>query len=405
MHFHLDPVGGIAGDMFAAAFIDLRPEYERGLQEEFEAAGLARHVQPRSWGHRDEALGGRRVEMRETNPVDVEPHRPYRDIRSYLEGTDLARPVLTRALAIFDLLAGAEGKVHDLEKEDVSFHEVGTWDSIADVVAAAWLIEAAGPATWSCAALPLGGGRVKTRHGTLPIPAPATVHLLEGYPVYQDGIEGERVTPTGAAILRHLSPDFTPLSGTARLLGSGFGFGSRKLPGTRNVLRVMALETDEQLRRDERLTACVFEVDDQTPEDLAVALERLRGVTGVLDVTQHPCMGKKSRLGAQVQILARADVLEAVLGACFHETTTLGVRWHPVRRAALRREELSRETTRGPVQVKRAFRSEGLVTEKAEIDGLARVADGHAGRERLRRRVEAGTSHASTPKTEDRDEE
>ena len=414
MHVQLDPVGGIAGDMFAAAVLDAWPEFEPALAAAFERAGLDAIATVERIDHADHALTGSRFAVYETGGTGrdrpardrhdpgngaghapVPPHHLYRDIRTLLDEADLDPGVQARALDMFARLAAAESAVHGVPVEDVSFHEVGAWDSIADVVCAAWLIERLG-ATWSCGPLPIGRGRADASHGRLPVPAPATVELLRGMVVSQDAHLGERVTPTGAAIVAHLAPSFEPLPGAMRLERSGTGFGTSRLPGTSNVLRLLAFDAPgsggdrpgASVQR-ERIAVCEFEIDDQTGEDLALALDRLRDLDGVLDVSSHAMHGKKGRIAAHVRLLSRIAAVDAVLESCFRETTTLGVRWYEVGRATLARESRTVTVEGRTVRVKSAYRPGGTTrTAKAEIDDLAPAAGGHAGRERLRASAE-----------------
>ena len=458
VHVHLDPVGGVAGDMFAAALLDAFPGRAEAL-----AAGLAKsrlheivtvrsepftdgvlrglrfHATPapgargivdtRTARHEDGHEDGHEHELGQdgaqdqgqgthghshhdaerhshhprpaghhsTHPHDnpagrhSHAHRRFADIRTWLRESRLPGPVTERATAIFTALAEAEAQVHGLAVADVTFHEVGAWDSIADIVCAAWLIDSLGPATWSCAPLPLGGGQVRTAHGLLPVPAPATVLLLRGMPVHHDGAGGERITPTGAAILRHLDPAFEPTGLAGRISRAGHGFGSRRVQGMSNVLRALVLDTSgaSSAWREETVGVCSFEVDDQTAEDLAVGLGRLRATDGVLDVVQTPAFGKKGRMVAGVRVLARPAARERVIERCFAETTTLGVRWQAVRRATLEREEAVAAVAGEPIRVKRSHRPGGGVTAKAEMDDLARRDDGRAEREARRRQAES----------------
>ena len=407
MHIQLDPVGGVAGDMFAAAVLDAWPEHEAPLVAALARAGLDAIATVERVDHDDGALTGSRFAVRETGGGDGRGHVPdgnghrhgrasahehhlYRDIRTLLEGSDLDAGVRARALDVFARLAAAESAVHGVPVDDVSFHEVGAWDSIADVVCAAWLIERL-DASWWCGPLPIGRGRVDTSHGRLPVPSPATVELLRGMVVDQDTHLGERITPTGAAIVSHLAPGFEPLPGPMRLDRSGIGFGTSRLPGTSNVLRLLAFEplgTLDASAHRERIAVCEFEIDDQTGEDLALALDRLRGLDGVLDVSSHAVHGKKGRLAVHVRVLARVAAVEEALASCFRETTTLGVRWHEVNRAALARDAAEVTVDGRTVRVKSARRPGEVRTSKAEIDDLAPVAGGHAGRERVRVSVE-----------------
>ena len=409
MHIQLDPVGGIAGDMFAAAVLDAWPELERPLVVALGRAGLDAIATVERVDHADHALTGSRFAVHETCRRDRGPgghdgeshvhdgghesaheHHLYRDIRTLLGMSDLDAAVRARALDIFARLAAAESAVHGVPVDDVSFHEVGAYDSIADIVCASWLIERL-DATWSCGPLPIGRGRIDTSHGRLPVPAPATVELLRGMVVDQDTHRGERITPTGAAIVSHLAPTFEPLPGPMRLDRSGTGFGMSRLPGTNNVLRLLAFEPldglDASVRR-ECIAVCEFEIDDQTGEDLALALDRLRDLDGVLDVSSHAMYGKKGRLAVHVRLLARIGAVEPIVESCFRETTTLGVRWHEVSRATLARASATVTVDGRSVRVKSAHRPGDVRTVKAEIDDLARVAGGHAIRERVRASAE-----------------
>ena len=395
MHLHLDPIGGIAGDMFIAALLDAFPGLSAGLDAALDKVGLPPGARCALLPHNDGVLNGRRFEL-SLPAASAAPgaghHHPAHvglaAIRAAIAAMGLDAAVAARAAAIFALLAAAEAKVHGVTMNEVEFHEVGALDSIADIVGAAWIIEALGPATWSVGALPLGSGRVPTAHGALPLPAPAVVELLKGFAFLDDGLPGERVTPTGAAILRHLDCASGVGPRPGRLAASGMGFGSRKLPGLANVLRVLAFDMT-QAPAVEEVALLAFEVDDQTAEDLALGLERLRACDGVLDVVQSPVFGKKGRMAAQVQVLAQPQRLDAVVAACFAETTTLGVRHQLLARRALARHETTIADADGPaVRVKLARRPDGALSAKAESDDLRQGGE-RSGREELRRASEA----------------
>ena len=389
MHIHLDPVGGIAGDMFAAAMLDYHREWQAPLYEAIRGSGLAPDLDVCALRHNDGCLTGHRFEITEPTHSAGHQHRHWRHIRELLQNSDLVNPVKQRAIAIFELLAEAEAAVHGSDIDDVAFHEIGAWDSIADITAAAWLIEHSGAVSWSCSPLPLGRGRVFSAHGWLPVPAPATAELIKGFPVFDDGFEGERVTPTGAAILKHLGPSFGPPGSPSLLLGRGYGFGSKTFPGLSNVCLVNVFDTQRSHHTDSRVVVCQFEVDDQTPEDLAVGLEQLRQFPGVLDVIQTPVYGKKGRLAIQIQVLGEVAQSDAILDLCLTETTTLGVRWHTVKRATLARGSKHHTLDGEQVRVKRTVRPDGVKTRKVEMADLAGTPGGHAGREQRRRDVHA----------------
>jgi len=336
MHIHLDAVGGVAGDMFIAAMLDAFPDLRDGMLAAIRAAGLPADVHVGFAEHQDHALTGLRFRVTEPREAELlvaahhHPHTPFADIRAHLLACALTPVVRDRAIAIFSVLAEAEARVHGKTVDAVSFHELGEWDSIADIVGAAFLVDALSPpgepTTWSVSSLPLGRGRAKTAHGMLPIPTPATVLLLEGFEFIDDGLEGERVTPTGAAVLRHLGCTQTAARRSRRLLRTGIGFGTRTFRGISNVLRVLAFDEARENRGSDEVAQVQFEVDDQTPEDLAIALDKLRSHPSVLDVLQTPAFGKKGRMTMHIQLLADAADVESVFDACFSETTTIGLR-------------------------------------------------------------------------------
>ena len=396
MHLHLDPVGGIAGDMFIAAMLDAYPELGEGLASLLGKIGLPRGARYALLAHHDAALSGRRFEL--SLPAEsaasgdrhrhTHPHVGLAAVSAAIAAMNLDAAVADRAAAIFAVLAHAEATVHGVTVDEVQFHEVGALDSIVDIVGAAWIIEALAPATWSVGTLPLGSGRIQTAHGALPVPAPAVVELLKGYTFFDDRLPGERVTPTGAAILRHLDCASGVGLPLGRLAASGLGFGSRKLPGLANVLRVMAFDVAPD-SPDEAVALLAFEVDDQTAEDLAQGLDRLRACGGVLDVLQSPVCGKKGRMATQVQVLTEPRRLDAVVAACFAETTTLGVRHQVLVRRVLARHEATVTGEGGMVvRVKLARRPDGSMSAKAESDDL-RQGGARGGREELRRASEA----------------
>jgi uncharacterized protein (TIGR00299 family) protein len=399
MHIHLDAVGGVAGDMFIAAMLDAFPDLRDGMLAAIRVAGLPAEVHVGFAEHQDHALTGLRFRVIEPRTAELlvaahhhhHPHTPFADIRAHLQACALTPAVRAHAIGIFTVLAEAEAKVHGKTIDTVSFHELGEWDSIADIVGAAFLIDAfASPgavATWSVSSLPLGRGRAKTAHGMLPIPTPATVLLLEGFEFADDGLEGERVTPTGAAILRHLGCTQAASRRARRLLRTGIGFGIRTFPGISNVLRVLAFEEARQHRGSDEVAQVQFEVDDQTPEDLAIALDKLRSHPSVLDVLQTPAFGKKGRMTMHIQLLADVADMEAVFDACFSETTTIGLRFQIMQRRKLARASTTVEAAGRQMRVKIAERP-GRKTAKVEADDLLNVIGGRAERERLQREAE-----------------
>ncbi|WP_395673366.1 LarC family nickel insertion protein [Inquilinus sp.] len=389
MELHLDLVGGLAGDMFIAAMLDLFPEHEAGLQDSLARMGLLADVTARLAPHNDGVLAGRRFLVeRPGGATNGHDHVAWRRIREGLEASELDPAVRDHAVAIFRHLAEAEARVHGVAVEAVSFHEVGAWDSIADIVGAAHLIAAVGATRWTVGAIPLGSGRVRTAHGPLPVPAPATALLLQGFAVIDDGVGGERVTPTGAAILRHLGGDTARPVQPRILGGTGIGFGTRILPGLSNCVRVLRFDPVEQppgfATDDVLVVEC--EIDDQSGEELALALDRLRAHPAVLDVIQAPVFGKKGRMMAHLRLLARPEARDDLLRLCFAETTTIGLRHSIQARALLPRRMVEVEAEGRTLRVKAVDRPGGR-TAKAEADDVADL-EGHAVRKARRRAAE-----------------
>ena len=431
-HIHLDALGGIAGDMFIAALLDAFPEHEAAVVASIRAAAFERPVDGELLRHNDGVFQGRRFVVRDGSdsesrngdaPDDslgmphahsdahdhshdhshthahahghshahghAPPHHHHATwaaIRAHLEAAPIDGAVRHHALAIFAHLAAAEAHVHGMAVDAVAFHEVGAWDSIADIIGAAHLVAALGADAWTVSPLPLGSGRVRTAHGPLPVPAPATALLLEGFPVVQDGVGGERVTPTGAAIVRHLCTPGEPWAAPRVLSRSGVGFGTRTLAGVSNCVRVLVFDAGALDRGHDEVTVVEFEVDDQSAEDLAVGLERLRRHDAVLDVLQAPVFGKKGRVMTHVRLLAHPADLAAVIDACFRETTSIGLRYHVVQRATLSRTFTEVAVGARRVRVKSVDRPGGR-TAKAEIEDVA-AGGSQAQRARLRARAE-----------------
>jgi uncharacterized protein (DUF111 family) len=229
--------------------------------------------------------------------------------------------------------------------------------------------------------LPRGGGLVHTLHGLLPVPAPATAAILSGFEWRDDGISGERVTPTGAAILRHLVRE-AHAAPAGRLAATGTGAGTRQLPGIANVLRVLVFETAASPLSD-RVAVIEFEVDDMTGEEIGVAAERLRARDGVLDLSIGQRFGKKGRPMQSFRLLVRIDAGDAAAEACFVETSTIGLRLREERRHLLAREG----TTAHGVPVKTVQRPHRR-TVKAESDAL--TGPSLASRRTLKRKAEDG---------------
>lgn len=394
MHVHLDTIGGVAGDMFVAACLDAWPELAAGAEEAMRAAGL-----PPTWrvelspAH-SHALAGTRLTIKCPADPGDHPSGAHSEIQRRLHASSLEHGVRARALDIFQRLADAEAQAHGVAPDAVHFHEIADWDSVADIAGAAYLIDACGATSWSVSPLPIGGGSVSTAHGRLPVPTPAVVRLLEGYPMVDDGVGGERVTPTGAAIIAHLEPRIGS-AGDGIIGRTGHGLGTRDLPDRPNLLRLLALfPTDNPVAADipwdtAQVSVISFDVDDQTAEDLAVGLDAVRSIDGVLDIVQSPVMAKKGRMATHVRVLCRSDVRRDTIHACFDQTTTIGLRWRDETRAELDRSDVMRNGIGG----KATRRPGGVVTSKPDSDAIAEAGATSAERAEARRRFAAVDDH------------
>ena len=388
-HIQLHPLGGAAGDMFVGCLLNAFPEHqEAAVAMAQQLAGVPCSVVP----YRDDTqMGSRFLVEAQSSPAN-HGHTHWAQIRRHIANSALPARVQEHAIGIFTTLAEAEARVHARPTDEVVFHEVGAADSIADIVAAASVIAAISPAVWSVSALPLGGGTVRTAHGVMPVPTPATALLLEGFAMVDDGIGGERVTPTGAAILRYLIHG-RDQSVKGTLQRSGTGFGTRTLPGRSNCLRALVFATDSHSQHGHReLGVISFEVDDQSSEDLAIGIEQIRSLPGVHDIVQIPCFGKKSRMGIHIQVLTSYDSIMSVTEACFRETTTIGLRTQLVQGQALRRQTATVMVADDPVRVKVVERpAEGggvITTAKAEAEDVRKTA-GQGRRAEARQQAES----------------
>jgi len=380
LSIHLDLVGGIAGDMFVAAMVDALPALADPVQDALNAARpagapAAEFLEASSGGLRARRFGVAGV-VGTNAGAGHHDGTAYSLLRLRLERAPMSASTRHHALALLRLLGEAEAGVHGIAVDAVHFHELGDWDSLMDVVAAGCIAGELEGAHWSASAPPLGAGTVRTEHGLLPVPAPATSLLLTGYPWRDDGIAGERVTPTGAAILRHLVPA-TACSArrdAGRLLSVGCGAGTRTLPGLPNVVRALIMERVAVPERDgdeDAVAVLEFDVDDMTGEEIALAADRLRAEAGVLDVSVGTRHGKKGRPLADFRLLASPQAADAVAQACFGETTTLGLRIRQEQRRILRRTELVTAVEAARVHVKLADRPGGKQTAKAAHDDVA----------------------------------
>lgn len=364
----LHPFSGISGDMTLGALISvgLDPDWLRALPSRLGLDGVSVDIRD----VKRAGIGCTKVDFQ----IPPQPHgRHLKHIREIVARSDAPQTVKQRAAACFTLIAEQEAAIHGTTVERVHLHEVGAVDAILDVVGSIWGFDLLGVTTVYCGAITVGDGVVTAAHGTMPVPAPATLKLLEGHLIRPGPLgAGELVTPTGAALVRVLSAGPEPASYVPR--SSGFGAGTKEFPDRANALRVVLAEAGESGAGIEEVHVLACEIDDMTGEYLALAADRLR-VAGALDVVLQPVVMKKGRAGTRIEVLASpalADTLEAML---LTETSSIGVRHSVVRRRALRRERRTVSVLGFEVAVKVVTLPGGVLRSKPEFDDVQRVAE------------------------------
>ncbi|KAA5608326.1 nickel pincer cofactor biosynthesis protein LarC [Rhodovastum atsumiense] len=418
LHIHLDAVGGVAGDMFVAAMLDARPDLRPLVFADLAAVMPADCGQPTltegttngiavhrftlagAGGGAAAGRGGHEHGHKHDHaPAHAHAHHPdahgpghahqdhhhhgaasgcdFSALVQRISAASLSPGSAGQAIAILRVLAEAESRVHRQPVEEVHFHEVGDWDSLMDVIAAGSIIAALGDVSWSVSELPRGHGLVRTRHGLLPVPAPATVEILKGIGLCwrDDGIGGERVTPTGAAILAHLLRDMACRTPGGPLVATGTGAGTREMAGMPNILRALLFAARQPPQdaqgQAEEVVVLSFDVDDMTGEEIGIAADRLRAACGVLDLSLGSRMGKKARPTSDFRLLVRPECLASVSERCFVETSTIGLRWRREQRVCLPRMAESLIIEGQSLRRKRVVRPGGQSSCKVESDDVA----------------------------------
>jgi pyridinium-3,5-bisthiocarboxylic acid mononucleotide nickel chelatase len=409
---YLDCFSGISGDMFLGALVDAgvspklledtvaaldigaRLEISRVLRGGISATKVDVYT------HGEKDLP-REVFWEQRGHDRAHDHRHGRglkEIREIIEKSAISSTSKATAIRIFETLGEAEAEIHDTSVEQVHFHEVGAVDALVDIVCAAVGAESLAVDEWVCSPLNVGGGSVKCAHGTLPVPAPATLRLLRDAPVYSSGPQVELVTPTGAAIVKTLSSRFAAFP-AMKIEKAGYGAGTREFSEHPNLLRLtigeagltdsaaaslVASSTSNELIANEKIVnekvmnekIMVLEanLDDLSPQVLAYAMERLLA-EGALDVFSVPVQMKKSRPGALLTVLAKMEDANRLTTLIFAETTTLGVRRREEQRQTLSRRWETVDTAWGPVRIKIANRNGSVSNYAPEYEDCRTLAE------------------------------
>jgi len=366
---HLDTFSGMAGNMFLGALLDAGLE-AKALREGLAGLGVDHRI--RISRVKRGAIAARYVTVA-VPKGGHKPHRHWSDIRRLLDRAKLAPVVRDRAQAIFAALAAAEGKVHGIPPEKVHFHEVGAVDAIVDISGAALALELLGVERVTATPPALGHGTVKTEHGLLPVPPPATLELLRGIPTVPSAEAFETLTPTGAAILRVVVDEFRQLPAmTPEAIG--YGAGNDRKTALPNVVRAV-LGREAGFGHD-RVVVLEANLDDLVPEHFDHVMARLLAA-GALDVGLQPSQTKKNRPGFLLRVVADPAARLDLAGRILRETTTLGVRVTEAERWTLPRRSETVATPYGPVRVKISERPDGERDVSAEYDDCRRAAERH----------------------------
>ena len=389
---YVEPFSGIAGDMLLSALCALADGYE-----EIVALPGQLHLPDGKVEINELEKNGivcKHVNIIDLNPEETHHHhhhdhdhdhdhghdhghdhnhghgRHLSDILHLIEHGHISDGAKKIANGIFQLIGEAESSVHNIPIEKIHFHEISGVDSILDIVGCAVMLDKLQVSKTYADPICTGYGMVKTQHGLLPVPAPATALLLEGMPMFKGDEEGERVTPTGAAVLRYLKPEFSSPAMTTHAVA--YGPGLKNFVGP-NVVRV-SLVTPVESEVADRLNVVETNLDDCSPELLGEHFQEGLLKSGAIDFTMTSVTMKKGRPGLKLSTLVRESQREAVCDFILENTTTIGVRYYPVERKELGREELSLETQYGAIKAKKVTTPSGKTRIKAEYDDLQRIA-------------------------------
>ena len=366
-HLHIDPVAGVSGDMLLAALLDAGAPLDE-VRADLSALGVP------DWKLDVERVTrhGLTGTLASVHTADTAHHRSAAELQRIISRSGLRTPVAAAAATVIARIAAVEAAIHNVPVEDVHLHEVGALDTLVDIVAVCSALDHLGVTSVSCAPLPTGSGTVRTAHGVLPVPAPATLALVAG-----TGIEWlhtddplELVTPTGAALVAHFA---TPAGGRTHDVATiGYGFGQSTKLTRANCCRVLLGSAGVPGATDTivRLTTTL---DDQSPEELAVAVAECL-TAGAIDAWISPVGMKKGRLGTDVTVLCRADDEARLIELLFRHTTTLGVRREVIVRHVAEREERTVVVDGQSVRIKLRRRGGVLLGAKPELDDCAAAA-------------------------------
>ena len=342
---YFDCNSGISGDMILGALVDLGVEPQK-IRKALKNLDLKGYKLKTSQVQRG-AIGGTKIQVL-VDKASPHPARKYSDIKKLISDSGLCAAVKKNSIEIFTRIARVEAAIHRIQMEKIHFHEVGAVDSIVDIVGGVIAMESLKLDRVYCSPLNVGEGLVKCAHGSLPVPAPATLKLLKGMPVFSNGVKEELTTPTGAAMIGFYAKEFGSLP-AIKITGDGYGAGDYIIPEMPNMLRVVLGEMTGGA--DEEVILIETNIDDMSPEFYEVTMEFLF-IAGALDVYFTPIIMKKSRPATKISVLSLESNRPALTKILLNQTSSFGVRYCPVGRTVLEREIKNVKTSWGFVKVK-----------------------------------------------------
>jgi uncharacterized protein (TIGR00299 family) protein len=359
-------IGGISGDMFVAALLDLGLPIQ-SLNTELRKIPTLKFELKAS----KKLVHSIRATRFHVICGDHENSRSWKQIRELIERSRLRRDIKETGIEIFSRLARAEAKIHGVNVDRVHFHEVGATDSIVDIMAAAIGIRELGIQELRFSPIPLGRGITRSAHGPLPVPGPATLELLKGLPVFGVDVGSETVTPTGGALLRTLGQSFgdQPAMKIAKI---GYGTGQKEFANRPNLFRLVLGDVSTR-SNEEQMLLLETNIDDMNPQLYDHVMEQLFNA-GARDVFLSPIQMKKNRPATLLAVICEPAKRDALAKIILQETTTIGVRYHSIQRLILPRESRKIKTRFGEVTVKFATQPDGSKRAAPEYDDLKRIA-------------------------------
>jgi pyridinium-3,5-bisthiocarboxylic acid mononucleotide nickel chelatase len=342
---YFECIAGVSGDMILGAFLDGLVPYDYLSNElhKLKVSGYTLELNDTLKHH---------ISAKKFNVIyrDTSSHRHLKDIIALIDESTLSPYIKENSIAVFKLLGEQEAQIHNIAIEKVHFHEVGAIDSIIDIVGAFICLEYVSPQLIYSSELPVSKGFIKAAHGTLPVPAPATLAILKDYPLKSVDIDGELVTPTGAALIKHFSQGLLPSDAVFQIEKLGYGAGSKDFETLPNFIRIWQ-GSQTKSSPAETMIQLDTNIDDMNPEIYPFILEKLYEA-GINDAWLTNVIMKHGRPGSQISVLLKADLLGKVKQIIFNETTTIGFRYHQVNREILKRKVKQIDSPWGKVQIK-----------------------------------------------------